>query len=256
MSAPEKTDALQPAPENTDALQPAPENEQKHARHRRRLRRAAGHRPDLLDPVRLTELLLFEVIPRVDTNGIARELLESLGGPAGLLDPWEAEALPEGAAQYENTEIYLRVIAAVCRRYLDREDLLTVHLQTLRGIRAAFPGELPLPETDAVAVLTLDADLERQRFALLPADEAGLTAITRFVTRAAGADYAKCLFLAFLHPHGFLAPTPREIRLAVELWEQCNLSGVFFAEAAVVNADGVFYLSESPIFPEGMFPAY
>lgn len=229
------------------------DTEGQHRNHRRRLRRAAYPEPDALDETRLMELMLFETMPRCDTNPIAKALLEQCGGMEGLIEctPTARAAID---ALGEQTAVYLKAITILCRRYAKKPFSKLPEFNTLTEARqwmrtAYWPALRP-----TLTVLSLDNNLKPLRalsFSLQTAPEPHTFA--RNVARDVFTEDSRFLFFTFSHPGGLLAPTREEVQMLLALSDLCLPQAAFLAEAVIVNADGAKYMSASPIFPIGTF---
>lgn len=85
----------------------ATEKDNVHKDHRKRMRAEALKNFDSFNDVRLLEFLLFYVIPRKDTNGIAHALLNKFGSIAGVLDA-EVHELTTVSGITENGALLLK----------------------------------------------------------------------------------------------------------------------------------------------------
>ena len=233
-----------PAPEEEDG-----EDEEDHTHHRRRLRRKAFPDPVELDPARLLELMLFEVMPRCDTSGTALDLLERCGGVSGVLDRENAALPPAGDA----VGAYLRVLGAAVRRVDHYEDPDCSTFYSLRAAREWFrcrPWERKFP-TARMFVLT--PSLETQLMHVFDLRETPLSQIAEFFTRDVSSEDSGYLFLSVGHPGGFLAPSREEVSALLALSAACIKKRVYFADAVLQSEDGDACLSESRVFPAGTF---
>ena len=241
--------------ENTEpAADPADaeETEETHKNHRRRLRRRASPWPGALDSQRLMELMLFEPMPRCDTSDTAKEFLEKCGGMAGFVDG-TPEALQAMAELGESTAVYLEALSLLCRRYEDEElngprefPSLIYARQWLR--HASWPSPTP-----CVTVLMLDASLKVHFLKTYDPEADSLAALARSLSAYVSTLQSSYLYLSFSHPKGVLAPSRAEVELLRTLSDACLHTDTFLAEAMIVNADGVRFLSATPLFPAGTF---
>ena len=229
------------------------EEDGQHLHHRRRLRRIAFPRPDELDDVRLMELLLFEAMPRCDTNETAKTLLEQCGGYDGLIR-CGPEALAAFDALGEHTSVFLQALSLLCRRYIELNSPVPEEFDSLRHARRWMRDALWPNDSYEFISLSLDADLKLiniHRFG-----EEGLDnpyEYARDITRDAITENSGYLFLAVTHPGGLLAPSRAEVRMLIALSDLCLHQHTYLAETVILCADGAKFLSESPLFPIGTF---
>ena len=93
-------------------------NNNPHSGHRDRVRnKVMDHGYDFLNDHELLELLLFNVFPQKDTNGLAHKLIESFGSLKGVLEasPLEIKSV-EGFG--ETSAAFVGALMPVIRRYL------------------------------------------------------------------------------------------------------------------------------------------
>ena len=106
-----------------------------HQGHRERLRRRfLAEGLDAFEDHQVLELLLFHVVPRVDTNPIAHQLLKRFGSLSAVL-----EADPRDLATVEGigkqAAVFLSLIPQVTRRYFqDRVSRDQPHLTTSEAV--------------------------------------------------------------------------------------------------------------------------
>ena len=224
-----------------------------HLKHRRRLRRKAYPRPDALDEVRLMELMLFEPLPRCDTNDMAKTLLERCGGMRNFVDG-TPEALAAMAELGGNTAVYLEALSLLCRRYEKTILADAPQFDTLRQAREWIRiAALPVTGAELLA-LSLDNELKTvcmQAYAAYELQEPKEAA--KKITMDAVSDASAYLFLAITHPNGLLQPSRDEVNMLLTLSDVCLPKKTYLAEAVIVTEDDARYLSEVPIFPDGTF---
>lgn len=103
------------------SLKPKQKNNKKsdnlHAKHRKRLRdrfRAEGI--GSFEPHNIIELILFYVIPRIDTNPLAHKLLNEFGSFSRVFDaPYESLLQVEGVGEAVAT--FIKIIHALIQKY-------------------------------------------------------------------------------------------------------------------------------------------
>ena len=88
-----------------------------HDKHRERLRQIFLEcNPEKLPDHMILEFLLCYAIPRIDTNGIAHELINRFGGLENALDA-DIEELMKVPGIGENSALLLKTVPLLCSRY-------------------------------------------------------------------------------------------------------------------------------------------
>ena len=227
-----------------------PSDKNPHADHRSRLRAKALPRVDALTTPQLMELLLFEALPRCDTNAVGHALLEKYGGAAGITDPENHIPLTGGA---DVTAQYLHALGTVCRRYAAYRSPDCVRFYSMAAARAWFLDRVRGGDEDEICILTLAKDMDRVRFSRYPSAGADLVELIRRLGIDAVSDYCPFLFMALTHPQGVPLVSRLERKAVSVLSQICFENGVTLADVLIVTDEEHRFLSESDAFPPGTF---
>ena len=228
-----------------------PNDHNPHKDHRTRLREKAMLEPDTLADHELLELLLFDPLPRQDTNPISHSLLRQYGDINGFLN---GDAGKTAAAMPDNsgTAQFLGTVRALCRRYLYYQKPGCNTFHSLRSARAHLFGSIqPKAETGTVTVVTLSKALERKSTGVYPTDGVEPITLIRQITATALAEYSTYIFLVFSHPDGFLTLSAEETAMITGLSALCRREKLILADAIVQNCDGSRVLTDTGLFPPG-----
>lgn len=230
-----------------------PNDPNPHKDHRTRLREKATQDTDTLADHELLELMLFDPLPRQDTNPIAHSLLRQYGDLNGFLNGDAANAaaaVPEDGS----TAQFLGTVRALCRRYLYYQKPGCNTFHSLRSARAHLFGSIqPKIAGSSVTAVTLSKSLERKSTRVYPTDGAQPIMLIREIAAAALAEYSTYLFLVFSHPDGFLTLSAEETAMITGLSALCRREKLILADAVVQNRDGSRVLTETGLFPPGTF---
>jgi len=207
--------------------------------HRDRLRTrftAAG--PDALPDYELLELLLFRLIPRIDTKPIAKALLarfgtlaEVLGAPAALLQ--EVKGIGPAVA------VDLKIIAAAAQRMARGEisgrELLSSSTQLLEYCRSVMAFE----NREQFRILFLD------KKNMLIADEVQQVGTVdhtpvypREVVKRALELSATAIILAHNHPSGDPTPSRADIEMTKQIIESAKPLGIAVHDHIIIGKKG------------------
>lgn len=116
-----------------EPVTPRQSDEPHYLGHRDRFRvRFSKHGPDALPDYELLELLLFRLIPRVDTKPVAKDLLRKFGSLGGVFAASERD-LQQVKRIGENAARDLRVVGALISRTLQSDLKHKLETQPLLG---------------------------------------------------------------------------------------------------------------------------
>ena len=212
---------------------------QLHKDHRKRVREQFLKEgfSDNTPPHKILELLLFYVVPRKDTNGLAHQLMNKFGSLAGVLDAPEEELLKFSGIT-ENALCLFRLIMPVARMYINdrKEGQRSV---SGRADAAEFLAEKFIGlEKERVYLLCLDNKGRILDCPLLSeGSELHVSVSSRMIIEQVIKTKATAVMLGHNHPKGLAFPSPADIRVTAQLVSAVSHIGVRFLDHIVV-ADG------------------
>lgn len=189
-----------------------------HEGHRQRMLQRLEDAEHLQDH-ELLEILLFNAIPRKNTNPLAHELLAEFVSLDGLMRASYEELLNVQGIGKE-TAAYLRCIAILCERLKKREDPLP-RLFNVRDFSGfLFERLAPLKE-EVIELFALDAQqhiIAEKRFTVCATDRAALE-------RRRSTSSLPCASLRGLWWRTTIPPRPRaRLRRTINLPRRCRSS--------------------------------
>lgn len=227
--------------------------QQLHAGHRGRLRdRFLKEGLDGFEDHQVLELLLFQVIPRHDTNPIAHRLIRRYGSLAAVL-----EADPKDLASVEgvgrHAAAFLSMIPQLTRRYF--HDRVTHAKKTLNTSEAAAEYLVPLMagrSEEVFYVICLDSRL-RVLYPALISEGTVKDALVhpRHVVEAAVRHKASSVILAHNHPSGSVNPSAHDQALTRSLVQALGGINVQVVDHIIVGGEGTYSFQR-----EGLLPGY
>lgn len=223
-----------------------------HVNHRKRVReRFAEEGLTAFADHNVLELLLFYAIPRCDTNDIAHLLLKEFGSLSNVFNA-SPEALARVPGVGKETALFLRLIPAVCARYL--EDMKKEGAEIHSGADAAeqlTPYFLGTDRERLVCILTSPGGRVIRRQLV---DEGGadtVAANAEHIAEMAVTCRAGGVVLGHSHPYGFAAPSPEDLDMTLRLSQMLTPFGIRLLEH-VIFAGGEYYcVSRSKRLPAG-----
>ncbi len=224
-----------------------------HGGHRERLKsRFLREGLDSFEDHQVIELLLFQTIPRIDTNPIAHRLMHRFGSLSAVL-----EADPKDLASVEgvgpNAAAFLSMMPQVTRRYfLDR---VRHTRKTLNTSEAAADYIVPLmagrPE-EVFYLICLDSQL-RVLYPALISEGTVKDAFVhpRHVVEAAVRHKAASVIFAHNHPAGSVKPSGHDLKLTRNLVQALGGINVQVVDHIIVAGEQIYSFQR-----EGILPVY
>jgi DNA repair protein RadC len=209
--------------------------------HRARLRkRLFEGGPEALLEHELIEYLLALALPRRDTKGLAKKLIQDFGGFGRLLAA-DGEAIMRIGAVSESAAAAIKIAQAAALRLLESEvkdQPVLGSWQALLDYLRADMGALPV---ERVRVLYLNARnmlIRNEPLSEGSVDEAAV--YVREVIRRALEYHATAMILAHNHPSGDPQPSQQDIRLTREIIDAARPLGIAVHDHVIVGARGEY----------------
>ncbi|MBI5640557.1 MAG: DNA repair protein RadC [Nitrospirae bacterium] len=226
---------------------------QLHTGHRKRLRmRFLKEGLDSFEDHQVLELLLFQVIPRLDTNPIAHKLIRRFGSLSSVLEAEPKDlAAVEGVG--ENAAAFLSMVPHVTRRYL--HDRIRHTRRPLNTSEAAAEYLIPLMagrSEEVFYVICLDSQL-RVLYPAMISEGTVKDALVhpRHVAEAAVRHKAASVILAHNHPAGNVKPSTHDHKLTRNLVQALGGINVQVVDHIIVAGELIYSFQR-----EGTLPGY
>ena len=224
-----------------------------HAGHRKRLRmRFLKEGLDSFEDHQVLELLLFQTIPRLDTNPLAHRLMQRFGSLSAVFeaDPKDLASV-EGIG--ENAAIFLSMIPQVTRRYF--HDRVNHSRKPLNNSESAAEYLVPLMagrSEEVFYVICLDSQL-RVLYPALISEGTVKDALVhpRHVAEAAVRHKAASVILAHNHPAGSAKPSTHDHKLTRNLFQALGGINVQVVDHIIVAGEQIYSFSR-----DGALPVY
>lgn len=222
-----------------------------HNGHRERLRKRFQEEGlDAFEDHQILELLLFQVIPRGDTNLTAHRLMKRFGSLSAVLeaDPKDVAAV-EGIG--EKAAAFLAMIPQVTRRYF--HDRVLRDRPKLNSSEAVAEYLIPLmagrPE-EVFYVLCLDTQCRVVYPALISEGTVKEAAVyPRHVVEEAIRHRAAAVILAHNHPAGTTKPSQQDHQLTRLLVQALGPLDIKVLDHIIVGGNQTFSFAREGILP-------
>lgn len=207
-----------------------------HEGHRGRLRtRFIEEGLDNFTDVQVLELLLFQCIPRQDTNELAHRLIDTFGGFSQVLDA-SVEELQKVKGVGENTAIFLKLIPAVTRYYsVNCGKQAGTFLQTTEACGQYLLRYFEGQTNETVYLLCLDSKCKPRCCQKIGEGSVNSAAVSirRLVEVALGVNAASVV-LAHNHPGGVAIPSHEDILTTRRVAAALDAVDILLADHLVV----------------------
>lgn len=194
---------------------------------------------DALQDHELLEILLFNAVPRKNTNPLAHRLLDAFSTLEGVLGAEIAELMSvEGVGR--ETAAYLKCVGKVFERAGKRKSELPklFNVRTFSEYVAARLGAL---DREVVEIFCIDAAEHirfSKRFAAGDATRARIEPeeLSRFLATHLPAG----IVAAHNHPSSPAAPSAADDRFTAQLQMLCSMNNIRFYDHIIVGQDGTY----------------
>jgi len=224
-----------------------------HKGHRERLRaRFLEGGLDDFEDHQILELLLFYVIPRLDTNPLAHRLMKRFGSLAAVLEADQKDlASVEGMGT--NAAAFLVMMPLVTRRYfLDRVKHVRKPLNTSEAAAEYLIPLMAGRSEEVFYVICLDSQLRILYPALISEGTVKDAFVhPRRVVEAAVRHKAAAVILAHNHPAGTIRPSSQDQRITQRLVEALGSIDIKVVDHVIVAGEQYYSFAR-----EGALPVY
>lgn len=209
-----------------------------HEGHRKRMLERLDDAEHLQDH-ELLEILLFNAIPRKNTNPLAHELLTEFVSLDGLMRASFEELLNVDGIGTE-TAAYLRCISILCDRLKKNSESLP-RLFNVRDFSGFLFERYASLQEEVVELFALDAQqhiLSGKRFGVRASDRVSLAPeeVNAFLAmrRPAG------LVVAHNHPKAPAAPSAADDKFTAQMQVVCSMNNIRLYDHIIVGTDGTY----------------
>jgi len=216
------------------------QKENPHANHRGRMRgRYRKHGAESLELHEFIELLLYHAIPRVNTNGIAHELVNKFKSFADILEADE-NALKEVPGISDNAALYFKVLADAVKLYDLDKTRKTGDVKNKEYYEAYLVRYYRAEVTEKVLMLTLNAKMGVISEDIICVGSVNSSkADMNKMMKTALVSNASSVILAHNHPNGVAYPSPADIETTKRILNIFNEVHINFIDHYIVAGDQI-----------------
>lgn len=222
-----------------------------HEGHRARMReKFLRDGLDGFEPHTVLEILLYNVIPRRDTNEIAHRLMDVFGSLAGVFDaPYEELLKIEGIG--ETAAALLKMVPPLSRRYLEdkyESGGCVADIETAGEILLKkFIGRM----NETIILLLMDSKGKLLFSGMI--NEGTVNAADVYIRKIVelGVRYnATSAIISHNHPSGIALPSREDLLTTRSVHDALALVGVKLIDHIIVADDDYVSIAQSGIMPE------
>ena len=206
-----------------------------HSGHRSRMKKKLLENGlDVFEPHEVLEILLYYAIPQRNTNDIAKTLIDRFGSLSSVLDA-SMEAL-RSAGLSEHQALYLKLIPAVCRRYIsDKHDNPDKVFDFSKASEYIIDRFIGFENEENVLLVLIDAKGKVVYSGIIEKGDIGSANISMRNIVSLALNYsAVYALIAHNHPSGLALPSREDILVTRELIKALNLVNVKLMDHFVV----------------------
>ncbi len=226
--------------DNGNGLGEAPAPIDRNSGHRERARqRFLRIGEEALDDYELLELVLFLAIPRVDTKGLAKELLARFGTYSNVLSA-STERLAEVKGISEATATNLKIVQAAAQRFArDRVSRDMPILGSWQALIDYVRTQMAFNDIEQFRILFLD---KKNRLIADEVQQAGTVDHTpvypREVIKRTLELSATAIILVHNHPSGDPAPSSADVQMTRQINDIARPLGITVHDHIIVGRTG------------------
>ncbi len=209
-----------------------------HAGHRKRMIEKLGK--GLLHEHEVLEALLFNAVPRKNTNDLAHRLLAQFGSvPAILGAPIEALKQVDGVG--DSLAAYLRCIGTFCSRYYAEYRERFPYVFEEEDFSAFVRREYTYLETEVLDCFLLERSgriLQRKRFSANATDFVSMQ--PEEMTSILSTHGVAGIVMVHNHPGAPCCPSDADNDLTKQTQWMCSFHNILLCDHIICGADGVY----------------
>ena len=207
-----------------------------HEDHRIRMRQKYLNAPDAMPDHEILEMLLFNVIPRKNTNPIAHALIKAFGSLKGVFEA-DTRKLVQVEGVGEKTAFFLKEIQYLWKR-IETTDAAKETMDSFEKIARYFTAAFSTEVNECVYIMLLDA--RAHMIACKKLTEGTVTsskADSRMIAEAAVLHGASRFVLAHNHLSGSAEPSDDDIATTRYLQRVLRGVEIYLEEHFVIAGD-------------------
>jgi len=210
-----------------------------HEGHRQRMTKRLENSPNSLSDHELLEILLFNIIPRRNTNETAHSLLDAFGSFSGMFHA-EKDQLTEIEGVGESTAEYLRCIG-LCMDQIRQSKMDTPSIVNYESFCGFVRERFADVKTERIELYKFDGRDHigyAQSYAIEGTDRIGaaMDSLGRFLAISC----PRAVLIVHNRMNGRATPSKEDDRLTEQVQMLCAMHGVKFYDHMIIGSDRIF----------------
>lgn len=188
----------------------------------------------------LLEILLFNALPRKNTNFIAHSLLQTFGSLAGVFEA-DVDKLMSVEGVGKSTATYIKSVGE-CMKRINPANVGVAVLRNQKDVSDFVFMRLRAKSVEVLEIYFLDKAGKVTSIYSFTSDDAHRVDVTSKKIAALFATVRPhSVIVAHNHPHGEAAPSVNDELFTKEMQMICSLNGVDFKDHCILGSDGEIY---------------
>lgn len=164
-------------------------------------------------PERIMEMLLFYSIPRIDTKGIAHNLLKKYGSISGIIDA-PVEELRKEKGISDHTIALFKLIVPLSRNYISDKYTNQDKFKNIDDICEFLLGKYFGYNQEVFAITTISSSGKRLGYDVLNVGSVASVGISiREIIEVVFKRNANCVVMSHNHPGGIALPSDEDVEI-------------------------------------------
>lgn len=204
-----------------------------HVGHRERMLRRAFNNPDSLAEHELLEVLLYRIVPRVDTNPLAHRLLRAFGDLNGVLSASPSELVTvDGVGKKIATELV--ILGKIFKNVKEQKEKKVV-AWSFHVLKDQIIEQFSKLTKESTTVIMLDKKYNiLHELPWLSGSDDNISISTSEIVKGFAIFKPKFLIVVHNHPSGSLDPSYQDDFTTKKLNVLCEIHGVSLIDHIIV----------------------
>lgn len=214
-----------------------------HKNHRSRLRKTAmDNGIDSLSDHVFLEMILFQSIPRVDTNEIAHRAINACGGLPMLFSA-DADTITSLPRIGRSSAVLIKTMDALSGRYLEKRNSDGRTIRNAQEAKAESDKYFTENQSRTLVVFSMDSKYRLIRTRVFREENETEEGRIMNVMKEVMMSYATSVIVAYSRPGSFSTPSPGDVRFIKDLYRKLYSKRVRFLETVVYTDQRTFLMS-------------